>query len=398
MNFNEISGGITAASGFKTAGVKTGVKNSSLDLAIIHSEKSAETAAIYTTNQVQAAPIKICKDHLENGLAQSIVINSGIANACTGSEGYKKALKMTETAADCLKIPPEKVLVASTGIIGKQLPISKITGGIKEAAGKLDRNSSEDAARAILTTDTVTKQIATSFEIKGKKVKIGGMAKGSGMIEPNMATMLSFITTDASIEKGLLAKTLKSIGDSSFNKITVDGDQSTNDMVTIMANGMAETPPISADTDAYKKFKSALKYVAEELAKMIVKDGEGGTKFIEVEVHNAPGAEEAEKIARQIANSPLVKTAIFGEAPSWGRIAAAAGSADDTFDSRDLEIAINGEKIFGPGERVHQFSRDILTRDKINIAVKLGAGEASKKIWTCDFSPEYIDINAKYYS
>lgn len=398
MNFNKIFGGITVAKGFKTAGVKTGVKNNSLDLAIIHSEKCTETAAIYTTNQVQAAPIKICKDHLKDGRAQSIVINSGIANACTGSEGIKNAREMAETAAGCLDVDPGEVLVASTGIIGKQLPVSKIKEGIKEAADRLDRNNGEDAARAILTTDTITKQVAAGFEIKGKEVKIGGMAKGSGMIEPNMATMLSFITTDASIDERLLQKALKSAADASFNKITVDGDQSTNDMVAVMASGMSDAPRISADSPAYKKFKSALKYVAEELAKMIVKDGEGGTKLIEVDVKGASDSEQAEKVAREIANSPLVKTAIFGESPSWGRIAAAAGSADDNFDSGDLKININGEKVFGPGEKVHQFSRDILTEDKINIAVELGIGKASQKIWTCDFSPDYIEINAKYYS
>ena len=340
----------------------------------------------------------ICKEHLKDGSARAIVVNSGIANACTGAEGYQNAIKMTEIAADNLNLDKEDVLVASTGIIGKQLPMSKITGGIKEAAGKLNKNGGEKAARAIQTTDNMLKRAAAKIKLKGQEIKIGGMAKGSGMIEPNMATMLSFISTDASIKSELLERALRAAVDDSFNKITVDGDQSTNDMVAIMANGMSEAPEITAGSTAFQKFKSALKYVAEKLAKMIVKDGEGATKLIEINVSGASDNKTAEKIARQIANSPLVKTAIYGEAPSWGRIAAAAGSAVNKFDCCDLQIAINGEKVFGPEEKVHQFSQNILTSNTINIEVTMGKGGASSKIWTCDFSQEYIEINAKYYS
>ncbi len=397
-DLNKVSGGITAARGFKAAGVKTGIKNNSFDLAIIKSQEKASAAAVYTTNQVQAAPIDVCRNNLEDGTASAVVVNSGISNACTGEQGLENAYKMAEKTGEELGVNPDEVVVASTGIIGKQLPMEKIEAGIESASQKLDRNSDEKAAKAILTTDTTTKQIAVKTEVEGETLTVSGMAKGSGMIEPDMATMLSFITTDADINDQLLHKTLKSAVDNSFNKITVDGDQSTNDMVAVLASGQADIPEITAGGSAYEKFTQALQYVTEELAKMIVKDGEGGTKFIEIEVGGAASRAQAEKAARQIANSPLVKTAIFGESPSWGRIAAAAGSADDEFDLEDLKIVINGEEIFGPEERVHSFSKDILTRDRIDIAVDLGLGDASEKIWTCDFSYEYVEINAKYYS
>ncbi|SDL32384.1 bifunctional glutamate N-acetyltransferase/amino-acid acetyltransferase ArgJ [Halarsenatibacter silvermanii] len=397
-NLNEVSGGITAARGFKAAGVKTGIKNNSFDLAIIKSQKKAKAAAVYTTNQVQAAPIEVCRNNLEDGTASAVVVNSGISNACTGKQGLENAYKMVEKTGEELGVNTDEVIVASTGIIGKQLPMEKIEAGIESASKKLDRNSDEKAAKAILTTDTTTKQIAVKTEIEGEALTVSGMAKGSGMIEPDMATMLSFITTDADINNQLLQKTLKAAVDNSFNKITVDGDQSTNDMVAVLASGQADIPKITAGSSAYEKFTQALHYVAEKLAKMIVKDGEGGTKFIEIEVGGAASLGQAEKAARQIANSPLVKTAIFGESPSWGRIAAAAGSADDEFDLEDLKIVINGEEIFGPEEYVHSFSKDILTRDRIDIVVDLGLGDVSEKIWTCDFSYEYVEINAKYYS
>ena len=398
MNFTKIKGDITSAEGFKAGAVKTGIKNNSLDLAIIYCENLAETAAVYTTNQVQAAPIKICREHLADGSARAIVINSGIANACTGEEGLQNALQMTETAAGSLHLKKEDVLVASTGIIGKQLPMSKIKAGIEEASENLAKDSGKDAAKAIQTTDTTVKRAAAAIELDGHEVKIGGMAKGSGMIEPNMATMLSFITTDASIKSGLLQEVLKECVDVSFNKITVDGDQSTNDMIAVMASGKSGAPEITAGSAALEKFKSALKYVTEELAKMIVKDGEGATKFIEINVSGASDSEQAQKIARQIAGSPLVKTAVYGESPSWGRIAAAAGSAVDDFDSQDLEIELNGKKVFGPEHEVHEFPGDILSSSTIRIDVDPGCGEASDTVWTCDFSDEYVEINAKYYS
>lgn len=394
----DINSGILAPSGFAGSAVKTGVKNSSLDLAIIYAEKEARTVAVFTTNEVQAAPVVFSREQLKSNRIKAIVVNSGIANACTGEQGWLDTVEMAKKTASKLGLDKEQILIASTGIIGKNLPMDKIKPGIDQAAASLNKSSGSEIARAILTTDTSIKEKAFKFEIGGREIKIGGVAKGSGMIEPNMATMLAFFTTDIAIKTELLDAAFREAVAKSFNKITVDGDQSTNDMAAIMASGMAGNPEITEKGNDYHKFVRVLTELAEFLAQAIVRDGEGCTKFIEVVAAGVRTEEEAEKIARKIANSPLVKTAIFGEAPSWGRIAAAVGSASNNFSKSDLVIELNGNKIFGPAEKVYNFSKDILNQNEILINVDLNAGHASAKIWTCDFSHGYIDINTKYYS
>ncbi|MFW5994374.1 MAG: bifunctional glutamate N-acetyltransferase/amino-acid acetyltransferase ArgJ [Halanaerobiaceae bacterium] len=394
----EINGGILAAEGFLGSAVKTGVKNSSLDLAIIYCENQPVTAAVFTTNKVQAAPVVFSKNQLKAEPIKAIVVNSGIANACTGEQGRLDTIEMAEVAADNLEIDRSQVLIASTGIIGKNLPMTKIRPGIVKAANSLTKVDNLKIAESILTTDSNIKEKAFQFEIAGTEINLGGVAKGSGMIEPNMATMLAFFTTDLAINKKLLQEAFKKVTDQSFNKITVDGDQSTNDMAAIMASGRAGNPEINSKNQDYKKFVRVLKEIATYLAQSIVKDGEGSTKFVEITASGVRDDKEAELIARKIANSPLVKTAIYGEAPSWGRIAAAVGSVSHNFYKDDLIIEINDINVFGPSEKVYNFPRSILKEDEITIKVKLNAGSGSATIWTCDFSHGYIDVNTKYYN
>lgn len=392
--------GITTPRGFKAAGISCGIKKrNKKDLALIYSEVPARAAALFTTNQIKAAPLKVSAEHIKDEKAQAIVINSGCANAATGKKGIEDAEEMTKIAAEELGIERENVLVASTGTIGTFLPMDKITKGIKEAKVKLSEDGGSNVAEAIMTTDTFPKEVAVELELGNKKVIIGGMAKGAGMISPHLATMLSFITTDVVISGELLKKALKSSIDKSFNMITVDGEESTNDMVVILANGLAGNEEINEENEDFRKFTSGLDEVALKLAKMIVKDGEGATKFIEVEVKNALKWEDAKKITFSIANSLLVKTAIFGEDANWGRIMAAIGNSGVEIEEEKIDIYLGNLKLASKGCGIkysEEEAKKILKGKEIKIIVDLNLGEKSAKVWTCDLTIEYVKINAHY--
>ncbi|HBI27092.1 MAG TPA: ornithine acetyltransferase [Peptococcaceae bacterium] len=400
LKYEAIAGGVTTPRGFSAAGVAAKVrKHRRRDMAVLYSETPAAAAAVYTQNQVKAAPVLVTQKHLAAGQIQAIVVNSGIANACTGEQGLKDAEDMAELTGDALKIPMQHVAVASTGVIGEYLPMDRIAAGIKEAAANLSPEGGSDAAEAILTTDTITKEFAVKFTLSGKEVVIGGMAKGSGMIHPNMATMLAFITTDVNIDQQALDHALHWAVDRSFNVITVDGDTSTNDMAVVLANGQAGNPSLSEKDEEFVLFREALALVCTTLAKMIARDGEGATKFLEVQIKGAVSEDDARRIARAVAGSNLVKTAISGEDPNWGRILSAAGASGVPFDPNaadvylgDLQVAAHGQGIPFDEEQ----AGSILQEHDVLITVDLHQGKAVGKAWGCDLSYEYVRINADY--
>jgi glutamate N-acetyltransferase/amino-acid N-acetyltransferase len=385
--------------GFKSAGVHCGIKKSRKDLALIVSDYPATAAGVFTLNKVQAAPVLLSKKHLlESEKFYAIIVNSGNANACTGDRGYFDAEIMTEQTAELLSIKKEEVLVASTGVIGEPLPMEKILNGIASIKNYLVDGDEKDAAEAIMTTDTFYKTESSSFIIDGKEVTISGIAKGSGMIHPNMATMLGFITTDAAIEKDLLQTMLKNSVDKTFNRIVVDGDTSTNDMVLMLSNS-ASGVVITKGSDSQKTFEAELFALLKKLAIDIVKDGEGATKLVEVKVEGALSEEDAIKAAKTIALSPLVKTAIHGEDANWGRIIAAVGYSGIDFDPAKCEIIINGTQILQKNYIVtlpNAVANQTLKSDLIELVVKLNQGNESANCWTCDFSEDYIKINGSY--
>ena len=397
-----IDGGITSPKGFKAAGVASGIrKKGRKDVALVYSEQPAQAAAVYTLNKFQAAPLQVTKEHLKDGIAQAIVVNSGVANACMGQQGLMSAKEMAQITADCLLIKAEDVVVASTGVIGVPLPIELITKGIKDASKALSYDGGADAAEAIMTTDLVKKEVACQLEIGGKTVTIGAMAKGSGMIHPNMATMLGFITTDASIESDCLQHVLKKATDASFNMVSVDGDTSTNDMVAILANGLAENPKITMESEYLKDFEAAVTEVCIRLAKMIAQDGEGATKLIEVEVVGAKSLEDARKGARAICSSNLVKAAIFGEDANWGRIVTAMGYSGAEVDPSIVDVYI-GELLVAEKGTGLKFDEEkasqILKQKEIKLKVDLNLGSEEATAWGCDLSYDYVKINADYRS
>lgn len=403
--FEEIDGSITAPIGFLASGVFTGVKKSRNDLALIYSEKEANAAGAFTTNKVKAAPVLLDIDKVKKGRAQAIVINSGNANACTGKRGYDDACTMAKKTADILNIREDAVLVCSTGVIGMYLPMDKIVPGILNAAKSLKKEYSKDIVHAIMTTDKYEKEVAVKLQICGKTVTIGGMAKGSGMICPNVATMLSFITTDANITEGALNKALKGSVKTSYNMISVDGDMSTNDTVLILANGEAQNDLIDIDTPYYNKFYSALEYVNKSLAKMMAKDGEGATKFMEVNVINALTENDAILSAKSIVNSNLVKTAIFGEDANWGRIIASVGYSGANFSPDKIDIYLESSKgklkVAENGGYIYfdeDFAKEILKERDITIIVDMKAGKQKATAWGCDLSYDYVRINGSYRS
>jgi len=396
-----IAGGVTAPVGFLAQGVMAEIKKKDKkDVAVICSQCPARAAGVFTTNLVQAACVKYTKKALAGGRAQAIVANSGNANACTGPQGEKDALVMAETAAEMLKIKAEDVLVASTGVIGVPLPMDRVAAGIREACQGLSRQGGHSAAEAIMTTDTVPKEMAVELEIGGRTVRIGGIAKGSGMIHPNMATMLAFITTDAAISLECLRAALKDSVDISYNMISVDGDTSTNDMVIVLANGMAGNREITDETgNDYRVFKEALDYVNVELAKMIARDGEGATRLIEVQVEKAPSQKDARLIARAITASNLTKAAVFGEDANWGRIICAAGYSGAAFDPDKVDIYLGEVQVARDGRGLafdEDKAREDLRKETVVIKVDLKQGQWSAKAWGCDLTHEYVDINASY--
>lgn len=399
--YSECSRGVTGPKGFQAAGVHCGVKKVKKDLALVHSLAPANVAAVFTTSKVQAAPVIVDKLQLKRSSTfRAVVVNSGNANACTGEPGLNDAWTMARVAASALKIREEEVLVSSTGVIGQYLPMEKIQAGIADAALMLSVESHVAAAEAIMTTDTFPKELAIRVHLDGVDVTIGGMAKGSGMIAPNMATMLAFITTDAAVSPLLLQYSIKHAVDRSFNRISVDGDTSTNDMVLLLANGMAGNMEIQSTTHpAFKLFYDALEYLLVKLSKMIVLDGEGATKFIEIVVKGAASEAVAVQAAKAIANSNLVKTAIHGEDANWGRILAAIGYSGIDFNPSDVEIFFDDLPILRQNYCIdfsEEEAKRVLSQKEIRITVDLYQGAASASFWTCDLSKEYVAINANY--
>ncbi len=410
MDIKVIDGGVTAPSGFKAAGLRAGIKEgkTNKDMAMIYSEKNAVCAGTFTKNVVKAAPVlwdkKIVYDVKK---AQAVVINSGIANACTGDAGYEDAKSTAEYAGEKLGLPAENVLVASTGVIGFRLPMDKIKNGVDllKDALSFSREAAIDASEAILTTDTHKKEIAVEFSLGGKTVKMGAMCKGSGMIHPNMGTMLGFITTDADIEYELMLKALKENVDKTFNMVSVDGDTSTNDTVLLLANGMAGNEKIDSENEDYTVFKEALSVVTTYLAKQIAGDGEGATRLFEAEVAGAPDYETAKVLAKSVITSNLTKCAIYGKDANWGRILCAMGYSGAEFDPLKVDITMmsaNGEIKLVENGMATDFSEEkaleILSPDFIKAFIDIKSGNESAVAWGCDLTYDYVKINADYRS
>ena len=395
-------GNILTPQGFQTGAVAAGIRYTKLDLGVIYSEKVASCAAVYTTNQFQAAPIKVTKESIASeGLLQAVVVNSGCANACTGKQGYADAIKMRALAAEKLGVKEQHVAVASTGVIGEYLDMDKVAKGMELVNPGKTIQDVEAFQTAILTTDLVMKKCGFAAVIDGKTVYVGGTAKGSGMIHPNMATMLAFVTTDVAISSENLSLALKSVTDQTFNQITVDGDTSTNDTVLVMANGMAENNPLTPDHPEWETFVQLLSMGCESLAKQIAKDGEGATKLVEVVVNGAKNSDEARWVAKQIIGSNLVKTAIFGADANWGRIICAIGQSHASLNPDTVDIALGSVKMLENSEPC-KFSeveaQDYLNEDFIQIFVDLHYGDGFGKAWGCDLSYDYVKINASYRS
>lgn len=397
---------VTQTPGFKAAGVHVGVKTSNKekkDVALIYSEKPCAVAGMFTTNVVKAAPVYYDMKVVENGRAQAIIANSGNANACTGEQGEKDAAAMAEAAGAVLGLKAEEVLVCSTGVIGHNMPMDRVLSGIKAAAANLSSDGGRDAAEAILTTDVYRKEISKTVDLNGITVTISGMAKGSGMICPNMATMLCFITTDAAIDSKVLQMALKESVALSFNQISVDGDMSTNDTVLMLANGMAGNAAITPNSDSYQKFVAVLKDICFYLAKKIARDGEGATHLLEAQVIHAASEEDALKAAKSVVSSDLVKAAIFGKDANWGRIICAAGYSGAKFDQSKVDISLSsysGEitvaKNGGGLEFDEDYALKILSEENVTAIIDLKAGEFSGKAWGCDLTYDYVKINADY--
>jgi glutamate N-acetyltransferase/amino-acid N-acetyltransferase len=400
VKIHSIEGGVTAPAGFKAAGVLAGIKASpQLDLALVVSDELASAAGVFTTNRAQAAPVLLSRMHLDRseGRARAIVCNSGCANACTGDAGFNVSKSTAEIAARLFGCRPEEVLVASTGVIGVDLDLGKVSKGINKAAGVLGKEHHHEAARAIMTTDPWPKEYAVRVETAAGAFHVGGMAKGSGMIEPLMATMLGFLTCDAKVEPAALRKALTAAARDTFNAITVDGECSTNDTVFALANGASG---VVIDEALYPALEAGLRAVSRELALGIVRGGEGATKLVAVRVKGAREWAHAEKAARTIANSPLVKTAVHGGDPNWGRLIAAAGRAGVPFELSRAAVRIGGIVLFEDGQPHDANASKAaghLKGTQIDIEVDLGTGGAEQAtIWTCDLSAEYVKINADY--
>ncbi|MBN2653616.1 MAG: bifunctional glutamate N-acetyltransferase/amino-acid acetyltransferase ArgJ [Nitrospirae bacterium] len=368
------------------------------DLALIYSAEEAVMSGMFTTSTVKAAPVKLDMKRIKTGKGQAIIVNSGNANACTGSQGMKDADEMTALAADMLSISKSRVYVCSTGVIGAPMPMDRVRGSIVDLIDGLARNTVDDAAAAIMTTDTFPKVVSKKMTVEGKAVTITGFCKGAGMIQPNMATMLCFILTDANIAKPALDAALKSAVKRSFNRITIDGDMSTNDTVLVMANGMAENRLIKKSSDDFEKFAKALDSVCYDLCRMIVKDGEGATKFVEIEVKNARNEAEAEKAAMAIANSLLVKTALYGNDANWGRLMAVLGYSKVALKEDKVDIFLNGLKVASKGSATgkDKEANEKLKSNEIKIVIDLHIGKGSAKVLTCDLTEDYVKINAEY--
>lgn len=406
MELKIIPGGITAAPGFKAAGVHAGIKKSNKtkpDVAVIYSEVPAGVGGVFTQNRVKAAPVILSQKVAARGLAQALVVNSGNANACTGTEGEETARLMALWAAQGLGMDEKQVVVSSTGVIGHQLPRDVVQTGIEKAVAGLSREGGHDAAIAIMTTDLFCKEIAVQAAIGETVITLGGMCKGSGMIHPNMATMLAFITTDAAVDSRVLQKALKRAVDRSFNMITVDGDTSTNDMAIILANGMAGNEKIVGDGPVLAQFQEALDYICIELAKMLARDGEGASKLLEVQVKNALHEADARMAAKAVVSSSLVKSAFFGEDANWGRILCAVGYSGAEIDPETVEIWLESpagkEKVADRGTGLvfdEENAKKVLEEKEITVVIDLHQGTGEARAWGCDLTYDYVKINADY--
>ncbi len=388
--------------GFKYAGLHSGVKKARKDLGLIYSEIPANSAAVYTLNKVKAEPLKLTQKTLnKTNVTQAVIVNSGNANACTGKQGMMDAIQMQELTAEHLGVKKEHVAVASTGIIGLEMPMDKISSHIPKLEVKDEVTALHDFSEAILTTDTFTKVVSYEVLIDGKKVTLTGVAKGSGMIEPNMGTMLSFITTDASVDKLALNHALKKITNQTYNCITVDGDTSTNDMVLVMANGAAETEVLMESHADWNLFLDALKQLNTDLSKMIARDGEGATKLIEVKVKGARSIEDAQAVAKTIVGSSLVKTAVFGTDANWGRIIAAIGYSEADFDPEMIDLKVGDIPLLKKSE-AQNFSEEeataYLENEMVVFEINLNNGKSEARAWGCDLTYDYVRINASYRS
>lgn len=404
-----IKGGVTAAKGFEAAGVEAAIKyKNRKDMALVYSEAPCKAAGTFTTNVVKAAPVLWDKDIVDNSPAvHAVVVNAGIANACTGKQGYAYCKETAEVASKALNVPENSVLVASTGVIGMQLPMDRIAAGVEKLAGAKQAGLEAGlmAAEAIMTTDTVSKEVAVSFDIDGVTVTMGGMCKGSGMIHPNMCTMLGFVTTDVAISKELLTKALKEDVVDTFNMISVDGDTSTNDTLLVLANGCAGNAEITAEDENYAKFKEALHYVNMTLAKKMAGDGEGATALFETKVINARTKEDARILAKSVICSSLTKAAIFGHDANWGRILCALGYSGAQFDPEQLELFFEGGgkriQIYKDGVATDYSEEEatvILSQSEVTVVVDMKNGTEEATAWGCDLSYDYVKINADYRS
>lgn len=396
----DIRGGVVAPSGFKAGTAECAIKTAGRpDLVLIVSDVPAVCAGMFTTNRIKGAPVLVSRENVKKGIARAIVANSGNANVCNGEDGISAALSMVNETARRIKCEPREVLVASTGVIGRPFPAEKAVGGISMAVADLKAEYRETICRAIMTTDTRPKETAVELEIGDTTVKIGAMAKGSGMICPTMATMFCFITTDADIEQSALKKALQRAVERSFNCITVDGDMSTSDTVLALANGKAGNQTIRSRSKTFDQFTDALTEVCLRMAKAIVSDGEGATKLITINVTGAAGREEAHDVGLAVANSPLVKTAFFGGDPNWGRIICAAGYSGVCVEESRITITVNGATLFDSGRVVPVSEKEMrkkLESREIDVTIDLGMGEAETTIYTSDMSYDYVKINAEY--
>lgn len=406
MKLQEISGGVCAAQGFQAAGIHCGVKASSSpdknDLALILSEKECTAAGVYTLNRVKAAPIYVTMDHLENGVVWGIVANSGNANACCPLS-HENALAMCQAAADATGREAGDFAVASTGVIGQTINISAIQAGMPKVASALSKDGSDAAAKAIMTTDTAKKEIAVSFTLGGKEVKIGAIAKGSGMIHPNMGTMLAFLTTDCAITQEMLSDALHEVVSKTFNRVTVDGDTSTNDTCLLLANGMAGNPLVEWKDEDYETFKAALDHVCRYLARAIAGDGEGATRLVTCKVTGARSEESAERLSKAVVGSALVKAAMFGADANWGRVLCAMGYSKAPFRPEHVDVSFcskAGEILVckqGDGlDFDEEKAKEILSQEEVIIAVDLHEGDESAECWGCDLTYDYVKINGDY--
>ncbi|MCI9045266.1 MAG: bifunctional glutamate N-acetyltransferase/amino-acid acetyltransferase ArgJ [Peptococcaceae bacterium] len=407
IEIQEAAGGVTAAAGFVAGGLHAGLKKcqDKKDLAIIHSLAPAVVGAVFTQNKFAAAPVNWCRQVVAGGRAQAVVVNSGNANACTGAEGAANAAEMAAVCGKALQAPPEQVLVCSTGVIGVQLPMPLLREGIATCAAQLSTQGGQAAAEAIMTTDLYCKETAVSYQYQGKTVTVGGIAKGSGMIHPNMATMLCFITTDLQIEAAALQQAVKEAADASFNMVTVDGDTSTNDSMLVLANGQAGNETVQAGGAGYAEFVQVLTLVAARLARLMAYDGEGATKLLECQVCGAPSLQDARLAAKAVVGSSLVKAAFYGEDANWGRIACAAGYSGAQFDTAKVNLRLQsaaGEiELMRAGSGLvfdEEAAKQILQEREILINLDLGSGEYQATSWGCDLSHEYVNINADYRS